>query len=257
MATAFKKASIQGRSTPQEVADYRENAFRSVITRYFPYPHRVSKGNIVDVSGTESASIDCIIINPSHPYTIDAYDKFTIILADGVDVAIEVKPDISITSELQRGLKQVQSVKKLWRQKSPILSPSLSRSSEHVINESKKIPCFLFADKAKSNPMDTAKEINDYYVNNGIAVEEQVDFVVVNEVCIISNYKYPELSLVEDSQTKTALTGLFLENWAESTFAAFILRLNSVYHATATISSPILPRYLEQLKANSVQRVEP
>ena len=122
LATAFKKASIQGRGTPQEVAEHREGAFRNFISRYFPFPHRVTKGNIIDLLGKESASIDCIIINPSHPYTIDTYKKFTVILADGVDVAIEVKPDISVIEELHRGLRQVESVKQLWKKTTPYLN---------------------------------------------------------------------------------------------------------------------------------------
>jgi len=130
LATAFEKASIQGRGTPQEVAEHREGAFRNFISRYFPFPHRVSKGNVIDSLPNESASIDCIIINPSHPYTVDTYEKFTVILADGVDVAIEVKPDISVVEELHRGLKQVESVKRLWRKKTPLLAPSLSRKND-------------------------------------------------------------------------------------------------------------------------------
>ena len=42
-----EKASISGRGTSQEVADFRENSLREFVGRYFPLPYRLAKGNIV------------------------------------------------------------------------------------------------------------------------------------------------------------------------------------------------------------------
>jgi len=102
----FKSASIQGRGTPQEIATFRETALQSTLRTYFPFPFRVAKGGIVDSYGRISGSVDCILVNPMHPYTIDRHENFKLILADGVDAAIEVKPDISEKGELYRGLEQ-------------------------------------------------------------------------------------------------------------------------------------------------------
>ena len=109
----FQKASRQGRGTSQEISDFRENALQSFLQNYFPFPYRIAKGGIRDSRGNKSDSIDCILVNPFHPYTIDSRDKFKIILADGVDAAVEVKPDISRKTELIRGLEQGLTVKAL------------------------------------------------------------------------------------------------------------------------------------------------
>jgi hypothetical protein len=257
MEALFKKASVQGRGTPQEVAEYRENAFRTFISRYFPFPHRISKGNVVDLSGNESASIDCIIINPAHPYTIDTYDKFTVILADGVDVAIEVKPDISGIPELHRGLKQVESVKRLWRQKSPWGISFTKQMPTHVVEHSKKIPCFLFSNRAKTDPLETAREVCSYYAVNSVPLEHQVDFIIINRIGIISNHKYPEIAVWMDKATETKMTGIYFEYWGSSTIAAFLLYLNRVPHATTAMVEPILIQYLDHIRPARLERVGP
>jgi len=42
----FYKASRQGRGTPQEIADFRENALQVLLQNYFPFPYRIAKGGI-------------------------------------------------------------------------------------------------------------------------------------------------------------------------------------------------------------------
>jgi hypothetical protein len=157
MMTAFQKASIQGKGTPQEVADFRENYFNKFISNYFPFPHRITKGIINDSFGNQSDSIDTILIGPNHPYTIDNAGKFSLVLAEGVDAAIEVKPDISAKTELIRGLKQIESVKKLRRAKSPTLL--VSNHPKHIREYAKTIPSFIFSIKANSDPINTAKNV--------------------------------------------------------------------------------------------------
>ena len=65
----FEKAQIEGEGTPQEVSDRRENALTNFLKKFFPFPYRIAKGNIRDSFGKHSMSIDCIVLNPNHPYT--------------------------------------------------------------------------------------------------------------------------------------------------------------------------------------------
>jgi len=44
----FSSASIQGRGTPQEISDFRENALQAFLANYFPFPYRIAKGGILD-----------------------------------------------------------------------------------------------------------------------------------------------------------------------------------------------------------------
>lgn len=248
LKTSFQKASLQGSGTPQEVADYRETSFSNFISRYFPFPHRITKGKIHDSYDKVSASIDCLVINPEHPYTIDSSGKYTLILADGVDVAIELKPDLSTKSELIRGLEQAISVKQLRRAISPILLKS--RQPEHIIEFSRTIPVFIFSMQSKADPLSTAKEIADYYAENQTPLIEQIDHVIINDCGIISNYKYSEISTWSDKST-----GLIFEEWNDLTLGAFISKLNSVFYATATMSESILQRYIGDIKPNNAYRI--
>ena len=63
----------------------------------------MAKGGILDSYGRKSASLDCILINPLHPYTIDTRENFKLIFAEGINAAIEVKPDISKKDECTGG----------------------------------------------------------------------------------------------------------------------------------------------------------
>jgi hypothetical protein len=240
LSQQFEKASISGRGTPQEIADLRENALRDFLARYFPLPYRVAKGNIIDTFGHESDSIDCVLLNPAHPHTIDRYDKFTVILADAVDAAIELKPDLQNYIELERGLRQMTSVKKLQRSETPLFLPE--QNPPHIVEHSKRVPTFLFCEKVKSDPVDTCREIVEFYRINEVPVFEQVDFVIVNGLGIIANYKYPE-----ETFSRAKQTGFFWEAWGKDTISAFLYKINWVIPSVASISDPILKRYLRSL----------
>jgi len=186
----FKKASTLGQGTSQEIADYRENAFRSFISRFFPNPYRVVKGKIHDSYGNgPSASIDCVLVNPVHPHLIDTQNKFQLLLADGVDLVIELKPDLSKTNELVRALNQSISVKKLRRVKGPFLLPQ--NKPEHVIEVSRQIPFFVFTQRVKSNVIDTVHEIVSWYKQNSIPIDSQIDAIAINDLGILNYIKHP------------------------------------------------------------------
>lgn len=248
LSSEFEKAGVAGRNTPQEVADFRENALRDFVRRYFPFPYRVAKGNIVDSFGNESDSIDCVLLNPIHPHTIDSFDKFTVILADAVDAAIELKPNLQDKAELERGLRQIVSVKQLRRSKTPLLLSS--NLPPHILEHSLRVPAFLFAERCKSDPTDTAREIAAFYHRERIELEDQVDFVIVNGLGIISNYKHPERALGGQG------AGVFWEEWAELTTAAVLLKLNWVYPASPMIVEATLPRYLKAILPKRFCRIQ-
>jgi hypothetical protein len=244
-----QKASRQGRGTSQEISDFRENALQSFLQNYFPFPYRIAKGGIRDSRGNKSDSIDCILVNPFHPYTIDSRDKFKIILADGVDAAVEVKPDISRKTELIRGLEQGLTVKALRRTRTPLLK--ISSPSEEMVNYSLRTPYFIFATKAKRNILETAEEVTDFYSNEGISSLDQADAIVVESVGIIANYPVKGLFTWEQKDTSEKAskiferdTGWFFEEWGVDTLAGFLLKLNSAFPARGTLHAPLISEYL-------------
>ena len=95
ICSGFELARLEGKGTPQEVADRNEFVIQSFFKKYYPIPYWVTKGNIVDSYNNRSCSVDCVILNPSHPHTfVREVNKPSIIFADGVDFAIEIKPDL-------------------------------------------------------------------------------------------------------------------------------------------------------------------
>lgn len=243
IATSFEKANIEGEGTPQEVADRREEVVKKFLVKYFPFPFRVVKGNIIDSYGNRSNSIDCIVLNPSHPYTINPdNEKASIIFADGVDYAIEVKPDFANKKEIERGLRQLQSVKKLIRKRSGLVG----RSSAVLKENAKRIPAFIFADETYADIKTLISNITDYYVANSIPKREQFDLIVINNRAIIFNcgentYFHPG-----------NLEGIAFFEAGENTLAAFLLMMNRLPKSEPAISKNIISIYLEDLPGSKI-----
>lgn len=254
LSKEFKKASILGQGTSQEIADYREHAFQSFISRFFPNPYRVVKGKIHDSYGNgPSASIDCVLVNPEHPHLIDTHQKFQLLLADGVDLAIEVKPDLSKADELARALKQAVSVKKLRRVKGPFLL--LRNKPDHVIEASRQIPFFLFTQKVKSNVIDTVHEIMSWYADNSIPTESQLDAIAIQDIGLLNYIKHPDFYYYGWEVPEHEKTGWFLESWGEAMLGGFLLRMEMSFHAVAKLQESVLRRYLKILQIPHISRI--
>ena len=239
LESRFRKASIEGKGTSQEVADFREHAVQDFVARYFPYPHRITKGKVRDSFGAIADSVDCIVCNPNHPYTIDSHGKFTLLFAEGVDVAIEVKPDIGASAELARGLEQGLSVKNLLRADEPTIT-----RIPWVVERSRRVPFVIFAMKCKANPIDTGKEIIEFYKSKGTPPVQQADFVVVNNIGIFANYLDPSQYGWQTTEQPAEKTGWFFEDWESNTLAGFVWRLQLLAHASVKLGEDVLPRYL-------------
>lgn len=179
----FKKASLEGKGTPQEVADRREQVIHSFFEKYFPFPFRVTKGNIIDSLGSNSSSIDCIILDPSHPHTIDSTNKRpSVLLADGVDYAIEVKGDLTSKEEIFRLLKQITSVKELTRKNCGVFIDE-ERTPHHY-----KIPCIIYTDETFKDIKMLLNYIFEYYQLKGIKRLKQFDVLVTSSSVIINSH---------------------------------------------------------------------
>jgi len=244
----FKQASTLGEGTSQEIAEFRENALRSFIERFYPQPYRIVKGKIHDSFSDEpSSSVDCIIVNPAHPNLIDKNGKFQFLFADGIDLVIEVKPDISNQEELFRGLKQCITVKKLRRIKSPILAANF-RVPDNVKEFSRQIPFFLFTEKVKQNIKETVNDIKDWYNDNSVPIENQIDAIIVNEIGILNHIKHHHFFYYEWNLDQKDRFGWFIEKWNTITLLGFLLRMEMSYHSNATIQESILKRYLKKFR---------
>lgn len=237
LSSDFRKASIQGRGTSQEIAEFRENAVQLFLARYFPFPHRIAKGKVRDSFGNIAASIDCIICAPNHPHTVSARDKFSLLLAEGVDSVVEVKPNIADKAELHRALEQGLTVKKLRRR-------ATSLPEYHPMAEwAKRVPFGVFSMQCKAAPIETGFEILEFYATRAVDPIDQADFVVVNGVCVFSNFVDKSLNPWDVTGFPNQ-TGWFYEGWGEDSLAGFLLALHRVAHAGIKLQEDVLPRYL-------------
>ena len=237
----FAKASLEGKGTPQEVSDRREVALTNFLKKYFPFPYRIAKGNIIDSCGNRSASIDCILLNPTHPYTTSDDAKYSIILADGVDVAIELKPDLNSDVEIERSLKQVQTVKELTRQKGGVMKLAiLNDVSDEYYTTSMKIPCVIFGTETYKNEELLLEKIVSYYEANKIVRSSQFDIIAINNRCLILNSKKDSYIHLKEFDE-----GFYILNFGDLTIAAFLMYLNQLPQSEIRISKSVLENYLK------------
>ena len=248
---AFEKASIEGEGTPQEVSDRRESALTLILRKYFPFPYRLAKGNIRDSYGKSSMSIDCILLNPSHPFTTTDEVKFSIILADGVDVAIELKPSLDSEDEIHRSLKQIKSVKELKRKKSGHLNFGKNKRSLEYQEICKTIPSVIFSTKIYATESLLFEKIVDFYEKEKVGRNFQFDILVVNEKFFVINNRKDHYLYHEQIEE-----GLIIFDWEELTLAAFLLYLNKLPQSEMRLSSSVLEHYLD-IKPTNVRTYKP
>jgi hypothetical protein len=235
----FEKASIEGEGTPQEVSDRRESALTTVLRKYFPFPYRIAKGNIRDSYGKSSMSIDCILLNPSHPFTTTDEIKYSIILADGVDVAIELKPSLNSESEIHRSLDQIKSVKELKRKKTGLLNFGNKDTKEYQ-ETCKTIPSVIFSTTIYATEKLLFEKIVSHYENQKIKRELQFDVLVVNEKFFAINNRRDQYLYHEKIEE-----GLIIFEYNELTLAAFLLYLNKLPQSEPRISTSVLEHYID------------
>ena len=234
IAASFEKASIEGEGTPQEVADRREGVINRFLEKYFPFPFRIVKGNIIDSHGGRSNSIDCIVLSPSHPYTVDPVNgKASVILEDGVDFAIEVKPDLAQKTELERGLEQIRSVKCLRRVRTGLAS------KPEEIERARQIPAFIFSETTYANAKTLISNIVDYYVANAVPKAEQFDLIVVNNRLIAINNSEKSKFHRRDFE------GIAVYETREDTLAYFLFLMNLLPRSEPDMDKNIMKIYLQ------------
>lgn len=249
----FSLASMKGRGTPQEVADYRELSFHELMKRYYPFPYKVTKGIVSDSLGGRSDSIDCVICNPRHPHIVEGRDKFSFLLADAVDIAIEIKPDVGVRSELDRALRQGLSVKQLRRVQSPFIDlgafGELEPGSESYYRTyAAFVPYVVFSLRAKSDPQVVAGEIIDFYRASAVDSMLWLDVLVVLGVGLFLSRAYVSAQSPEAGfGVIPEGASLLFEPWAEDSLSAFFLRTNGLPPGGILIEDGVLYPYLKTM----------
>lgn len=235
---AFRKASVSGKGTPEHVADDRETALRDLLARYFPYPYHVVKGNISDSHGNRSASIDAIVVNPIHPHTMLRGRSPFFLAAEGVDYAIELKPDLGNQSEIERALGQVRTVKKLRRVTDGLLI-GRKKLSAPLRELALRIPCVLFAERTYSDTTHLMEKIASYYKANGVPTDQQFDMIcILDGTFVINSSKITHFYLNVD--------GLIFRDFGDDVLYNFLFFLLKITPSTPRMKTDVLSHYIEQ-----------
>lgn len=239
LGAEFELASSLGEGTSAEVADHRENALRSLVRRFFPAPHHVTKGQIIAIDATRSQSIDCIVLSPAHPHLVDREEKFSMILADGVDLAIEAKGRLD-GPELTRYLNQSRSVKKTIRSKTPLLREQ-SRSKEELIG-SQRIPTFAYCHESALRPETIAERVADWVSDNAVPWHERPDVIAIHDKGILLDTSSPT-SVGGQILATDGRPGLYWVDTAELTLGQTLACMSFGIPAVAPLSEPMIRRY--------------
>lgn len=248
----FNLSSWQGEGSPQEVADFREHAIQDFVARFFPQSYIVSKGKVTDLEGKQSDSIDCLILNPEHPNLVDSKGKFRIIFSDACDAAIEVKPNLARTDELERSLKQCISVKNTKRKETSILL--VRRSPPHIVEHSLYVPFFIFTLKA-FDPTKLYSEIVGYYRTNGTPIEHQIDGVCIHGIGMLKNIKHKEMNLYKADFFLGQNSGWYLEKWGETALLGLLISLEYSFPGFPKIADSIIRRLVPKISKAGVERL--
>ena len=245
------------RNDKTNTSDSREVTVSQFIRSYLPADFQVKERTKIYSKTQETNNIDCVVLAPNHPPLITPVRE--VVLAEGVFVALEVKPDIANKSEFLRGLKQIKSVKNVNR-KIEALNILGRDTNIDMKNYFEKIPCVLFSSKS-SSVETTIQFLIEQYQQNILEFDEFPDLIVALDKAVIvylpffkQTPMYQELSsdyknritekvfLVFESSDKATLLSLFLDKFL------------SLKMPTLLLSAFIVKDYLEGIIKESNQQ---
>ena len=97
--------------------------------------------------------------------------------------------------------------------------------------------------QCKAAPIETGFEILEFYLKHNVDPIDQADFIVVNDVCVFSNFVDQSLNSWNTLGYPNQV-GWFYEGWGKDSLVGFLLRLHRVAHAGMKLQEDVLPRYL-------------
>ena len=211
---------------------------RELLGRYFPYPYHVVKGNISDSNGNRSASVDAIVVNPVHPHTMLRGRSPFFLAAEGVDYAIELKPDLGNHAEIERTLGQMRTVKKLKRATDGLLI-GRKKLSQPLRELALRIPCIIFAESTYSDTQHLIDKIVSYYKTNSVPTAQQIDMICIADgTLVINSSKLTHFYL--------NVYGLVFRDFCEDVLYYFLFFLLRIPPSTPRLKPEVLSHYIEQ-----------
>ncbi|MEL6723358.1 MAG: DUF6602 domain-containing protein [Pseudomonadota bacterium] len=192
----------------------------------------MTKGVIRDFDGRVGPSVDVILLNPCHPYTAhDDDDKLSLILAEGVEAAIEVKSDPLNKAEFETAFKQ--SAKNM-----EVKRPVVSFNSEAKIES---VPYFIYFLKEVESHEHAENIINELLEN--YSIDQCPDYIVLHNCGI---FKKIEKSIEALGNKKY----VFL-SWKKMTIGGLIYYINH-RPAVPVMYESIMKKYMRSFSKSVI-----
>lgn len=245
----FKPTHEPFQNDKGNTGDAKEYSVQDFIGSYLTNEYRIQKGCIYNKT-THSNNIDCVILAPNHP--VLTTPKRSVILAEGVYAAVEIKPDIYDKNEFSRGLEQVKSIKSLERK---TYLPELTNllGTEPAPDFAKKIPCILFSNKSLK-PQDTVDFLKGKLASGELTIYDLPDMILTldNGLYVFS----PDIKrtpfgnwFLKNTQGFTETTLLhFCETTKAQTLTLFLLHLLNLPSPILKTSDFILNEYIQEIE---------
>lgn len=236
-------------------SDSKEVTVADFIRSYLPSDFQVKIRSKIFSKTQETNNIDCVVLSPNHPKLITPVREIT--LAEGVFVAVEVKPDITTLTkkgEFMKGLMQIKSVKNISRTVQR-LDLSMLTGEKKPSDYFDKIPGVIFT--SKSSDLEKVVKFIAQKVKDGtLKVDEIPDLIVNLSKGVISyspvfeettlaeyfknkNVEIPKRAFVTyESSEKASILILFLR---------YFLNFTPSYHS---LTKFIVTEYLDDVKTD-------
>ena len=240
LLSAFRKSSVSGKGTPEHISSDREEGLREFLRKYFPQPHHIVKGNISDSYGLRSASIDAIVVNPIHPHTMLPNRSPFFLAAEGVDYAIELKPNLANKKEIERGLAQIRSVKKLRRRTDGLLL-GRKKLSERLKELALQIPCVLFSERTYDDKRKLVDTIVSYYEKHQVPRNERFDMI-----CSLDGTFVLYSSVDSYYALNADVDGLAFCDLGEDVLYYFLFFLLRIPPSTPKLKATVMSHYIDK-----------
>ena len=158
--------------------------------------------------------------------------------AEGVDYAIELKPDLGNHAEIERALGQIRTVKKLRRVIDGLLTGRKNLSAP-LRDLALRIPCILFAERTYRDTKHLIDKIVSYYKTNSVPIGQQVDMICIADGRLVINSS-------ENTHFYLSTDGFIFRNFGEDVLYYFLYFLLTMPQSTPRMKCDVLSHYIEQ-----------
>jgi hypothetical protein len=244
----YKETYTPFQNDKGNTGDSKEYSIQEFIAAYLTSDYRIIKGCIYS-KDSHSNNIDCVVLAPNHP--VLTTPKRSIILAEGVYAAVEVKPDIRNKEEFQRGLLQIKSVKQLARKTYvPYLSKLMGKKPPADFES--KIPSVIFA-VTSLDPKDQIAFIKGMIDKGELTLTDLPDMILTLDHGLyvfspdITTKPFGEWFLGQKKEFSKSVMLHFCETPKAQTLALFLLNFLNLSSPTLLAQESILNEYLKEV----------